>query len=115
SLLHGDMSEYETAIKAYIRFCIKPLLKKIKDELNAKLIPENDYINGLRLKIYGVSESNPLEVATAIDKLISSSVFNGNEVREEFGYENTDEEIHSKYHITKNYQTSDEALKGGED
>ena len=115
SLLHGDMSEYETAIKAYIRFCIKPLLKKIKDELNAKLIPKEDYANGLSLKIYGVSESSPLELAAAVDKLVASSVFNGNEVRNEFGYEATDEEIHKKYHITKNYQTSDEALKGGED
>lgn len=38
SLIHGDMSDYETAIKAYVKFSIGPFLKKIQDELNSKVI-----------------------------------------------------------------------------
>ena len=113
-LVNGDMANYETAIKAYIRFCIKPLIKKLEDELKNKLIPQSEYENGLNLKIFGVAELSPLEVATAIDKLISSGTFNGDEIRPMFGYEVTGEEIHSQYFVTKNYAPSDE-LKGGED
>lgn len=42
SLIHGDMADLENAMESYIKFCIKPLLKKIEDELNAKLIPKTN-------------------------------------------------------------------------
>lgn len=114
SLVHGDMSEYETAIKAYIRFCIKPLVKKIKDEISAKLISEEDYKKGLRLQVNGVSEMNPIELAAAIDKLVASGTWNRNEIREKFGDERVDDPRMDEYVLTKNYQTLDQ-LEGGED
>lgn len=114
SLVHGDMAEYETAIKAYIRFCIKPLVKKIKDELTAKLIPKEDYKKGLRLDMNGVSEMNPIELAASVDKLVASGTWSRNEIREKFGDERVDDPELDKYVLTKNYQTIDES-KGGED
>lgn len=114
SLVHGDMAEYETAIKAYIRFCIKPLVKKIKDELSAKLIPKEDYKKGLRLQVNGVSEMNPVELAASIDKLVASGTWSRNEIREKFGDERVDDPELDKYVLTKNYQTIDDS-KGGED
>lgn len=113
TLVHGDMSEYETAIKAYIRFCIKPLVKKIKDELNAKLIDEADYKKGLRLDVNGVSELNPIELAASVDKLVASGTWSRNEIREKFGDERVDDPELDKYVLTKNYQTIDNS-KGGE-
>lgn len=114
SLVHGDMAEYETAIKAYIRFCIKPLVKKIKDELNAKLIEKEDYQKGLRMQVNGVSEMNPIELAASVDKLVASGTWSRNEIREKFGDERVDDPELDKYVLTKNYQTIDES-KGGED
>ncbi|MDF9762273.1 hypothetical protein OKW24_004046 [Peribacillus simplex] len=38
SLLHGDMADVEKPTRNYMTFCIDPFLKKIKDELNAKMI-----------------------------------------------------------------------------
>lgn len=115
SLLHGDMSEYETAIKAYIRFCAAPLLKKIKDELNAKLIPKSEYLKGKRVEIYGVIESDPLELANAVDKLRASGVYNGNEIRIKLGDEPVDNPALDEYVLTKNYQrAAEESLEGGE-
>lgn len=113
SLVHGDMSEYETAIKAYIRFCIKPLVKKIKDELTAKLIPEEDYQKGLRLQINRVSEMDPIEHAASIDKLVASGPYSRNDLREKFGDERVDDPRMDEYVLTKNYQTLDQ-LEGGE-
>ena len=111
TLVHGDMAEYETAWKAYIKFCIKPLVKKIRDELNAKLIEKDAYMNGERIKIFGVTEMDPLELATAIDKLRSSGVYNGNEIREKLGDERVDNPLLDEYVITKNYSR---AIEGGE-
>ncbi|WP_107923481.1 phage portal protein [Lysinibacillus parviboronicapiens] len=113
TLVHGDMAEYETAWKAYIKFCIKPLIKKIQDELNAKLIDKDDYMNGERIKIFGVAEMDPLELATAIDKLVASMVYTPNEVRVMLGDEPSTDERLNKHYFTKNYQELD-SVEGGE-
>lgn len=114
ALVLGELSEYETAVKAYYRQTIFPLIEQIKDELTAKLITKRQYEQGLRLKIYGVQERTPLEMAQNADKLRASGVANGNEIREMLGLEYSDDPIHNKFFITKNYTTSDEAVEGGE-
>ncbi|WP_144940130.1 phage portal protein [Paenibacillus sp. 32O-W] len=111
SLIHGDMAEYETAIKAYIKFCINPLTKKIHDELNAKIIPMSEIEKGKRIEVRGIAEMNPLELATAVDKLRASGVYNGNEIRIKLGDEPVDNPLLDEYVITKNYQTAE----GGEE
>lgn len=114
SLIHGDMSEYDTAIKAYIKFCIAPLLKKICDELNAKLISKSEYMDGKKIEIHGVIESDPLELANAVDKLRASGVYNGNEIRMKLGDEPVDNPALDEYVLTKNYQAASSA-EGGEE
>lgn len=114
ALVLGELSEYETAMKAYIRLTAKPLIEQIKDELTAKLIEKQDYKNGMQLKVYGVNEKSPLEMAQDADKLRGSAVANGHEIREMIGLEHSDDPIHDKFFITKNYNTSDEAIEGGE-
>lgn len=110
SLVHGDMSEYETALKAFIKFCIGPLLKKLSDELNAKLIDKSDYLKGEKIEVQGIAELNALEVADAVDKLRASGVYNGNEIRMKLGDEPVDNPLLEEYVMTKNYESS----KGGE-
>lgn len=116
SLVHGDMAEYETSIKAYIKFCIGPLIKKIRDELNAKLITKPDYMNGMKIEILGVTEMNPLEVANAVDKLRASGAYNGNEIRIKLGDEPVDNPALEEYVLTKNYARAEgDPLEGGEE
>lgn len=114
SLIHGDMADFETAIKAYIKFCNDPLVKKISDELNAKLIDKKDYLKGNKIKVKSVQAINPLELAEAVDKLVGSGAYSRNDVREKFGDERVDDPELDKYVLTKNYQTVDQASKGGE-
>lgn len=115
SLIHGDMAEYETAIKAYVKFCIAPLIKKIRDELNAKLITKSEHLSGKRIEVGGVAEMNPLEVATAVDKLRASGVYNGNEIRIKLGDEPVDNPALEEYVLTKNYQrVAEDSLEGGD-
>ena len=111
SLVHGDMAEFETAIKAYIKFCIAPLIKKISDELNAKLIEKDDYLSGTKIEVIGIAELNPLEFADAVDKLRASGVYNGNEIRKKFGDEPVDNPLLEEYVMTKNYSGT---IEGGE-
>ncbi|MEH7389645.1 phage portal protein [Bacillus sp. JJ1474] len=113
ALIHGELSDYETSIKAYLKFCINPLNKKISDELNAKLIEKEDYLKGDKIQIRGIAELNPLEVANAVDKLRASGVYNGNEIREKLGDERVDNPALDEYVITKNYQSAD-SMEGGE-
>ncbi|MDQ7860598.1 hypothetical protein RCO48_04545 [Peribacillus frigoritolerans] len=43
NLLHGDVADLDSGLKAYIKLCINPLVKKITDELNAK----NNHATGI--------------------------------------------------------------------
>ncbi|MGG3841828.1 phage portal protein [Anoxybacillus kestanbolensis] len=113
ALIHGELSDYETSIKAYVKFCIGPLVKKIEDELNAKLIAKKDYLNGSRVEVKGVTEKDLIDHAEAVDKLVASGAFTRNEVRELFGVERSDNQALDEFVITKNYQSAG-AVEGGE-
>lgn len=113
ALIHGELSDYETSIKAYVKFCIGPLIKKISDELNAKLILKKDYLNGSHIEVRGVAEKSVIDNAEAVDKLVSSGAYTRNEVRVKFGDEPSDNPDLDEFVITKNYQTAG-ALEGGE-
>ncbi len=115
ALVLGELSEYETAMKAYVRLTAKPLVEQIKDELTAKLIDKSDYKNGLELQVYGVSERSPIEDSEAADKMVASGAWSRNEVREKFGDERVDDPRMDEYVITKNYQTLDDLEGGDED
>lgn len=119
SLIHGEMADLDNAMKSYIKFCIKPLIKKIEDELNAKLLKQNEVIKGKRIKVIGIDKKDPLEMAESIDKLVSSSTFTPNQVLVMLGEEPSDDPQMDQYFVTKNYtttreETSDSTPEGGE-
>jgi len=113
ALIHGELAEYETAIKAYVKFCISPLLRKIQDELNAKLFTKKEHLAGSKVEARFIAYSSIFEIAESFDKLVASGGFSRNELRKEAGYEESDDPELDKFVITKNYQTT-EAVKGGE-
>lgn len=112
ALLHGNRAELKDNITAFNKFCLAPLLKKIEDELNAKLINPRSYSKDNRIEVIGTNKPDIFELADAIDKLISSSVFNPNEVREALGYD--PREGGEQYKITKNLEAADSAQKGSD-
>lgn len=114
ALVRGDMSEYETALKAYDKFCYGPFLKKISDELNNKTIKKKDYQNGRKIKVYGIVIDDPLERLDKVDKGIASGAITPNEGRVEFlNLEPSDDPAMDKHYITKNYAEAKHS-KGGE-
>lgn len=112
SLIHGDMADLENAMDAYLDFCIKPLVKKIENELNSKFFTQDEFLKGKRIKLVGLNRLDPVKNSTAIDKLISSNFATINEVRDLFGFEQLDGlDIFLR---TKNYEPDNEASKGGD-
>lgn len=112
-LLYGEMADITGEMQNYLTFTVKPFLKKIKDEVNAKFIEKNEYLTGTHLDVKVVSYQSIFDIAESVDKLISSSVFTGNELREELGYEASTDDNLNKHHITKNY-TEMNSSEGGE-
>jgi HK97 family phage portal protein len=114
ALIKGDQADIENPTRNFMRFCIDSFLKKIGDELNAKLFSRELYMAGRKIEIKRISYNNIFDVATAVDKLRASGVFNGNELREELGAERVDNEILDQFFITKNYIELSDALEGGD-
>lgn len=114
SLLHGDMADVEKQTKNFMMFTVNPLLKKIRDEANSKFFSKDDYLNGKKLEIKPISYLSLFDLANSIDKLVSSGTFTGNEVRQEAGYEPSDDPNLDKHYITKNY-TEMQPNEGGEE
>lgn len=104
SLLHGEMADVEKQTKNYMMYTVKPLLKKIRDEGNAKFFTKKEYLSGKGIEVRSVSFNSIFDLATSIDKLISSGTFTANEIRMEVGYEKSDDPRLDKHYITKNYQ-----------
>lgn len=113
-LINGETADIEAMTDNYMKFCIKPIIEKITDELNAKLFSERGYKEGKRIKAISIDQKGPLEVSEAVDKLIASGSFNRDEIRELTGYEPIGSEEMQKFIITKNYQTVDEEPTGSE-
>ncbi|WP_179951722.1 phage portal protein [Bacillus sp. ABP14] len=113
ALLYGEMADVEKQTKNFMLFTVKPLLKKLSDEANMKFFEMNEYLEGQKIEIKAVSYQSIFDLATSIDKLISSSAFTGNEIRLEVGYEVSGDPNLNTHHITKNYTKLTES-EGGE-
>ncbi|WP_288746333.1 phage portal protein [uncultured Enterococcus sp.] len=111
ALIYGEKSELDSNVKAFRQLCIAPLVKKLQDELMAKIITRQEYQKGERIKVSNVLPKDLLDYATQIDKAVSSGTFLRDEVRETLDYEPLPNDEGQKLIITKNYQ---ETTKGGE-
>lgn len=113
ALIYGEMADIEKQTKNYMNFTVKPLLKKISDEVNVKFFEMNEYLEGQRVEVKSISYQTIFDLAESIDKLISSSAFTGNELRLEVGYDISNDPNLNKHYITKNY-TETHLTEGGE-
>ncbi|HCW8850296.1 TPA: phage portal protein [Staphylococcus aureus] len=113
-LLTGDIAEVDQNMKRFIKMTIKPLLQLIVAELNAKLFDEKQYLNDSKIiaNTLPITFDSIFDMANQIDKLVASSVFVGNEIRRELGYEESKDELMNEHLVTKNYQTLKQLREG---
>lgn len=111
-LINGDTADIEAMTDNYMKFCIKPIIEKITDELNAKLFSERGYKEGKRIKAISIDVYDPIEKAEAIDKLVASGSFAPNEIRDMFNYPRVEDEEMDKFMVTKNYIKKEDLNEG---
>lgn len=111
ALIYGEKSELDSNIKAFRKLCIVPLIKKLQDELTAKILSRQEYSNGERIKVVKVLPKDLLEYATQIDKVTSGGAFEIDEVREAVDYDELPNNEGKRRILTKNYE---ESVEGGE-
>lgn len=111
ALIYGEKAELDSNLQAFRKLCIAPLMKKLEDELMAKIITKKEYKNGERIKVSKVLPVNILENATQIDKIVSSGTFLRDEVREVTDYDPLPNGEGQQLIMTKNYE---KVTKGGE-
>ena len=114
ALIKGDMADVEKITRNYLMYTIKPILKKITDELNAKLFSDQDFLDKNQIEYYLDTYLDLFDIADKVEKLRGSGLFNGNEVLAMLGEDSKDDPSFEEYFMTKNFGTIEEILKGGE-
>ncbi len=114
SLAKGDVQDTSKAIDELLTFCIDPLSVMIQTEINRKRYGQAEYSAGnyLRIDTTRVKHIDIFDIATPIDKLISSGAFTINHILRLINEPRIDEEWADQHFITKNYATIQDVLHG---
>ena len=112
SLSKGDVQDTEKAVDELLTFVVDPLVKILQTEINRKRyglsgIKKGDYI---RINTLAVKHIDIFDIATPMEKLISSGVFTINDILKVLKMQTIDEKWADQHFITKNYATIEDLL-----
>lgn len=114
NLLFAKTDNITRELKQFLILTVEPIASMISEELSAKLYDgfegfiNNNYV---RLDTSDIRHVDILEMANAIDKVLSSGVLSVNEIRDTVGYNKIGEEFADKHWMTKNYCLAEDMLK----
>lgn len=114
SLAKGDVQDTTKATDELLTFAVDPLVKMIQQEINRKRNGKDGLKQGNYLKIdtLAVKHVDIFDIATPIDKLISSGAFTINDILQVTGKPKIDEPWADQHFMTKNYSEIGAILKG---
>lgn len=117
AVIRGELSEKDQAYLFYLSECIDPIAQTLEAALNKSYFTETEYLRGDRIKVdtSRLEHFSIFRSASAIDKLIASSMYSVNELREKVGDSKVDEGWADKHILTQNYKPIDEIEQKGED
>ena len=112
SLAKGDVQETGKAIDELLTFVIDPLIKMLQQEINRK---RNGYTgfkagNYVKIETLAVKHIDIFDIATPVDKLISSGAFTINDILEVLGKPKIEEDWANQHFMTKNYSKIQDLL-----
>ena len=112
SLAKGDVQDTGKAIDELLTFVIDPLIKMLQQEINRK---RNGYTgfkagNYVKIETLAVKHIDIFDIATPVDKLISSGVFTINDILEVLGKPKIEEDWANQHFMTKNYSKIQDLL-----
>jgi HK97 family phage portal protein len=115
SLILGNITNMKEVMTAFVTNAIDPYAKMIERELSRKQGYERwkqgDYV---RVDTSKINHIDILEVADKVDKLISSGVMCVDDILGILDWEKLNTEFSKTHFITKNYDTIENRLKGGD-
>lgn len=116
SLAKGDVQDTSKAVDELLTFVIDPLCKMMQQEINRKRNGFTGFAAGNYIKIdtLAVKHIDIFDIATPVDKLISSGAFTINDIRKVIGEPMIEEEWADQHFITKNYSTIQDLLESME-
>ena len=113
-LITGDIQDTSKSIDAFLTLCIDPLIELLQDEINSTDFDEQELLSGdgVRFDTTAIKHIDLLDVATAIDKLISSGFACINDVRKVCHMDLLDEDWANEFFMTKNYSKIEDVVNG---
>lgn len=119
NLASGQVTDTSKAMSDFLTFCLDTLLRQIQTEINRKKFTQKDFAAGNYVKANAqtIKHVDILDVATNVDKLLSSGALTINDILKILGFEEIDEPWAKQRFMTKNYAPIGEllnSLEGGE-
>lgn len=116
AILSGEASMLSDAMDCAIANAIDPLAQMLEQEITKKKFGNSEFLKGnyMLIDTTTVKHIDAISNANNLDKSIASGVLSPAKAQKYCNMLPCEEEWAQKYYITKNYQTSDEVLKGGE-
>ena len=113
SLAKGDVQDTAKAVDEMLTFCIDPLAELIGTEINKKSYGYEGFLRGDRIIIdtTAVKHVDIFDIATPIEKLISSAVFTINDIRAVLHEPPLEDDWANQHFITKNFSTIQDLLE----
>lgn len=114
SLSKGDVQDTEKATDELLTFVVDPFVKMMQQEVNRKRNGFEGFREGNYVKIetLAVKHIDIFDIATPVDKLISSGAFTINDILEVLGRPKIDESWADQHFMTKNYSEIQDLLAG---
>ena len=117
SMMYGNMNNVTEVVNQFLTFAVDPVTDMIEEELTRKTNNFETWSKGNYIEVDTtcINHIDILNVAEKVDKLISSGTCSVDEVRSKVGMNPLNTDFSKTHWITKNYSTSENALKGGEE
>lgn len=114
SMLYGNMTNVKDIISSYIAFRIEPLAKMISEELTRKTGTVDDYLKGTYFDVdtTSIMHHDIFEIADSIEKLISSGVYNVDNILTKLGEQPLNTEFSKQHWMTKNFDKIENVMNG---
>ncbi len=105
TLLRGNIQDVSNAVDQLLTFCIDPLTDMLEEEINRKRYGASSFLKGnyLHIDTKAIKHIDILEASSQISSIISSGVYNTNEVRDICNDAPINEDWANSHFITKNY------------
>lgn len=116
AIISGTASQLSDAMDAFIGEAVDPLAQMFEQEITKKRYGEAEFIKGnyLLIDTTYVKHIDAISSANNIDKAIASGIISPEKAQKYCNMLPSNEEWAKKHYMTKNYQTADMTLKGGE-